>query len=106
MVYLSFSADGSNHSKNFDETEDSADQQVQKYLNIGLELDLRTKSGSATKTESGLAYDGDWVWQDTYPNTNLNENTIGKAQYVRSAINAYENAIYSFATNDYWSINW
>ena len=89
----SFTADGSSHSKNFDETADSADQQVQKYLNIGLELDLRTKSGCATKTESALAYDGDWVWQNAYPNTSLNENTIGKAQYVRSAINAYDSFI-------------
>ena len=89
-----FTADGSSHSKNFDETEGSADQKIQKeVLQIGLELDLRTKSGSASKTESGLAYDGDWVWEDTYPNTNLNENTIGKAQYVRSAINAYDSFI-------------
>lgn len=89
-----FTADNNRHSKNFDEAEDSADQKIQKeVLNIGLELDLRTKSGCATKTESALAYDGEWVWQNAYPNTTLNENTIGKAQYVRSAINAYDSFI-------------
>ena len=89
-----FTADGSSHSKNFNVAEDSADQKVQKeVLNIGLEIDLRTKSGCASKTESALAFDGDWVWENTYPNTDKNENDIGRAQYVRSAINAYDSFI-------------
>ena len=89
-----FTADGSSHSKNFNVAEDSADQKIQKeVLNIGLEIDLRTKSGCASKTESALAYDGEWVWQNAYPNTDKNENDIGRAQYVRSAINAYDSFI-------------
>ena len=89
-----FTADGSSHSKNFDATEGSADQKVQQeVLQIGLELDLRTKSGSATKVDSGLAYDGEWIWENTYPNTDKNTNDEGKAQYVRSAINAYDSFI-------------
>ena len=89
-----FTADGSSHSKNFDANEGSADQKVQQeVLNIGLEIDLRTKSGSATMTESALAYDGDWIWENTYPNADKNENVDGKAQYVRCAINAYDSFI-------------
>ena len=89
-----FTADGSSHSKNFDASEGSADQKVQKeVLNIGLEIDLRTKSGSATMTESALAYDGEWIWSNTYPNADKNDNVDGKAQYVRCAINAYDSFI-------------
>ena len=89
-----FTADGSSHSKNFNVDENSAEQKVQKeVLNIGLELDFRTKSGCASKTESALAYDGDWVWENTYPNKDLNSNDNGRAQYVRSAINAYDSFI-------------
>ena len=89
-----FTADGSSHSKNFDASEGSADQKVQQeVLQIGLELDLRTKSGSANKVDSGLAYDGDWIWENTYPNADKNSNDDGKAQYVRSAINAYDSFI-------------
>lgn len=84
-------ADGQTRGANYDQTENSVDQKNEKeIMNIGLELDLRTKSGCGTKTESAFAYDGDWVWENTYPNTNLNENTIGKAQYVRCAINSYD----------------
>ena len=89
-----FSDGSSSHSKNFDVSENSAEQMVQKeVLNIGLELDFRTKSGCASKTESALAYDGDWVWENTYPNKDLNSNDNGRAQYVRSAINAYDSFI-------------
>ena len=86
-----FSDGSSSHSKNFNVDENSAEQKVQKeVLNIGLELDFRTKSGCASKTESALAYDGEWVWENTYPNKDLNTNDNGRAQYVRSAINAYD----------------
>ena len=89
-----FSDGSSSHSKNFNVDENSAEQKVQKeVLNIGLELDFRTKSGCASKTESALAYDGDWVWENTYPNKDLNSNDNGRAQYVRSAINAYDSFI-------------
>ena len=89
-----FSDGSSSHSKNFNVDENSAEQKVQKeVLNIGLELDFRTKSGCASKTESALAYDGEWVWENTYPNKDLNTNDNGRAQYVRSAINAYDSFI-------------
>ena len=84
-------ADGQTRQTNYDQTENSADQIAeQEVMNIGLELDLRTKSGCGNKTESAFAYDGDWVWENTYPNTTLNENTNGRAQYVRCAINSYD----------------
>ena len=89
-----FSDGSSSHSKNFNVDENSAEQKVQKeVLNIGLELDFRTKSGCASKIESALAYDGEWVWENTYPNKDLNTNDNGRAQYVRSAINAYDSFI-------------
>ena len=84
-------ADGQTRSTNYDQTPDSASQKAEKEaMNIGLELDLRTKSGCGNKTESAIAYDGDWVWENTYPNTDLNSNENGRAQYVRCAINAYD----------------
>ena len=86
--------DGSNrHSKNWTD----AAQEVQKdVLNIGLELDLRTKSGSGSMTESNLDWEGEWEQPNT--NTNLaNQASLGnvnkKAQYVRCAINSYDSFI-------------
>ena len=84
-------ADGQTRGANYDQAEDSVDQKNEKeIMNIGLELDLRTKSGCGTKTESAFAYDGNWVWENTYPNKDLNENSKGRAQYVRCAINSYD----------------
>ena len=82
--------DGTNrHSANWSD----AAQQVQKdVLNIGLELDLRTTSGSGNMTQSPLEYEGDWEFSDTYPNAS-NENTNNRAQYVRSSINSYDGLI-------------
>ena len=50
-----FNDGGNSHSANWTGKDAEAGQQVQKeVLNIGLELDLRTKSGSGTMTESAL----------------------------------------------------
>ena len=82
--------DGSNrHSKNWT---DAAQEVQTSTLNIGLELDLRTKSGSGNMTESPLAFDGDWEFENTYPNPSK-ENANGRAQYVRCAINSYDSLI-------------
>ena len=89
-----FSDGGNQHSANWTGKDAEAGQQVQRdVLNIGLELDLRTKSGSGNMTESQLEYNGAWNFQNTYPNTDKNENTDGKAQYVRCAINSYDSFI-------------
>lgn len=70
--------DGSNrHSKNWTD----AAQVVQKeVLNIGLELDLRTKSGSGNMVQSPLEYDGEG-------------NSDGRAEYKRCSINSYDKFI-------------
>ena len=92
MAVAAFSDGGNRHSANWTD----AAQEVQKdVLNIGLELDLRTKSGSNSMTESPLEFEGDWLSEPydgaaLYPNTNTsNEN--GRAQYVRCAINSFHN---------------
>ena len=86
MAVEAFTDGANRHSKNWSD----AVQEVQKdVLNIGLELDLRTKSGSGNMTESPLEFDGDWGFPDAYPNKTDN-NANGRAQYVRSAINSFD----------------
>lgn len=85
-------ADGSNqHSANWSD----AAQKVQKeVMNIGLELDLRTKSGSGNMTESPLEWEGDWEAENYNPAlSQYTENTNHRAQYVRSAINSFDSFI-------------
>ena len=84
--------DGSNsHSANWSD----AAQKVQKeVMNIGLELDLRTKSGSGNMTESPLEWEGDWEATNYNPAlTSYTSNTNNRAQYVRSAINSFHQFI-------------
>ena len=90
MAVAAFNDSGNQHSKNW--TEEA--QEVQKdVMNIGLELDLRTKSGSNSMVESPLEFEGDWNFQDTYPNADKNSNDDHKAQYVRCAINSFDKFI-------------
>ena len=90
MAVSAFSDGGNQHSANWS---DAAQAVQTSTLNIGLELDLRTKSGSNSMTESPLAYEGDWNFSNTYPNANANSNTNNKAQYVRCAINSYDSLL-------------
>ena len=90
MAVSAFSDGGNQHSANWS---DAAQAVQTSTLNIGLELDLRTKSGSNSMTESPLTYEGDWNFSNTYPNANANSNTNNKAQYVRCAINSYDSLL-------------
>ena len=92
-----FNDGGNSHSANWTGADEEAGQKVQEeVMNIGLELDLRTKSGSGSMTESALNWEGDWE----APNYNapLNDiieagNVNGKAEYVRCAINSFDKFI-------------
>ena len=90
MAVKAFTDGANRHSANWS---DAAQQVQEEVLNIGLELDLRTKSGSGNMTESPLNFDGEWNFQNTYPNKDKNSNDDGKAQYVRCAINSYDSLI-------------
>ena len=91
MAPEAFSDGGNRHSANW--TEEA--QRVQKeVMNIGLELDLRTKSGSGSMTESPLEWEGDWEAPNYNPAlTQFTENTKNRAQYVRSPIQAFDSFI-------------
>lgn len=92
-----FSDGGNSHSANWTGKDEEAGQAVQEeIMNIGLELDLRTKSGSGSMTESALNWEGEWA----APNYNADLDAVteagnvnGKAQYVRCAINSFHNFI-------------
>ncbi len=92
-----FQDGSSGHSANWTGVDAEAGQAVQEdVMNIGLELDLRTKSGSGSMTESALNWEGEWE----APNYNADLNAVteagnvnGKAQYVRCAINSFHNFI-------------
>jgi len=84
----SFTADGSSHSANYT---DEGRRVQRDILKIGLELDLRTKSGCASMTQSALEWEGEWEAPNYNPAlTSFTTNTNGRAQYVRSAANAYD----------------
>ena len=96
MAPKAFNDGGNSHSKNWTD----AAQEVQKdVMKIGLELDLRTKSGSGSMTGSPLAWEGEWAAPNH--NTTLDEaiaagNKEGeeaRAQYVRCAINSFDKFI-------------
>ena len=92
-----FQDGSSGHSANWTGEDAEAGQAVQEdVMNIGLELDLRTKSGSGSMTESALNWEGEWA----APNYNNELETVteagnvnGKAQYVRCAINSFHKFI-------------
>ena len=89
--------EGGSHGANWTGKDAEAGQKVQEeVMKIGLELDLRTKSGSNNSTKSELNWDGEWQQENKNPNlqqvTELG-NTDGKAQYVRCAINSYDSFI-------------
>ena len=86
-----FTDGGNSHSANWND----AGKKVQKeVMNIGLELDLRTKSGSGSMTQSALEWEGEWEAPNYNPAlTSYTSNTNGRAQYVRSAANAYNDFI-------------
>ena len=91
MAVSAFNDGGNSHSANWTE----AAQKVQKeVMNIGLELDLRTKSGSGNMTESPLEWEGEWEAENYNPAlTQYTSNTNNRAQYVRSAINSFDSFI-------------
>ena len=96
MAVEAFSDGGNRHSANWSD----AAQKVQKeVMNIGLELDLRTKSGSGSMTESPLEWEGEWEALNYNPalvNVTNNGNGVDgkyRAQYVRSAINSFDSFI-------------
>ena len=92
-----FNDNGNQHNANWTGADAEAGQQVQEdVMNIGLELDLRTKSGSGSMTESALNWEGEWAAPNY--NNELEEvteagNVNGKAQYVRCAINSFHKFI-------------
>ena len=92
-----FSDGGNSHSANWTGKDAEAGQKVQEeVLNIGLELDLRTKSGSGSMTASSLNWQGEWAQPNKNPSlatVAAAGNTDGKAQYVRCSINSYDSFI-------------
>ncbi len=90
MAPEAFSDGGNRHSANWTEAAQKVQEEV---MNIGLELDLRTKSGSGNMTESPLNWEGEWEAPNYNPALTATENTNGKAQYVRSAINSFDSFI-------------
>ncbi len=90
MAPAAFTDGGNRHSANWTEAAQKVQEEV---MNIGLELDLRTKSGSGNMTESPLNWEGDWEAPNYNPALTATENTNGKAQYVRSAINSFDSFI-------------
>ena len=91
MAPEAFSDGGNRHSANWTEAAQKVQEEV---MNIGLELDLRTKSGSGNMTESPLNWEGEWEAPNYNPAlTDKTENVNGKAQYVRSAINSFDSFI-------------
>ena len=92
-----FSDGGNQHSANWTGKDAEAGQKVQEeVLNIGLELDLRTKSGSGSMTKSELNWQGEWAQENKNPSLAAVAeagNTEGKAQYVRCSINSYDSFI-------------
>ena len=89
-----FSDGGNQHSANWTGDNEIAGQAVQEdVMNIGLELDLRTKSGSGSMTESPLNWEGDWEAPNYNPALTATTNENGKAQYVRCAINSFDSFI-------------
>ena len=92
-----FSDGGNSHSANWTGKDAEAGQKVQEeVLNIGLELDLRTKSGSGSMTASELNWEGEWKQENKNPslaNVAAAGNVNGKAQYVRCSINSYDSFI-------------
>ena len=92
-----FSDGGNSHSANWTGKDAEAAQKVQEeVLNIGLELDLRTKSGSGSMTKSELNWQGEWKQENKNPSlASVAEagNVDGKAQYVRCSINSYDSFI-------------
>ena len=92
-----FTDGGNSHSANWTGKDAEAGQKVQEeILNIGLELDLRTKSGCGSMTESALNWDGEWQQENKNPalqTVAAAGNVNGKAQYVRCAINSYDSFI-------------
>ena len=93
MAPKAFNDGGNSHSKNWTDAAQAVQEDV---MNIGLELDLRTKSGSGSMTASPLNWDGEWQapnYNSTLNNVNEAGNTDGKAQYVRCAINSFDKFI-------------
>ena len=93
MAVKAFSDGGNQHSKNWTDAAQTVQEDV---MNIGLELDLRTKSGSGTMKESPLNWQGEWAQPNYNPAlTTVTEagNVNGKAQYVRCAINSFDSFI-------------
>ena len=92
-----FSDGGNSHSANWTGKDAEAGQKVQEeVLNIGLELDLRTKSGSGSMTASELNWEGEWKQENKNPSlatVAAAGNVNGKAQYVRCSINSYDSFI-------------
>ena len=92
-----FNDSGNQHSANWTGKDAEAGQKVQEeVLNIGLELDLRTKSGSGSMTKSELNWEGEWAQPNLNPSlASVAEagNVDGKAQYVRCSINSYDSFI-------------
>ena len=92
-----FSDGGNSHSANWTGKDAEAGQKVQEeVLNIGLELDLRTKSGSGSMTASALNWEGEWAQPNLNPSLAAVAeagNVDGKAQYVRCSINSYDSFI-------------
>ena len=90
MAVKAFSDGGNQHSANWSEDAQKVQEEV---MQIGLELDLRTKSGSGSMTESPLNWDGDWEAPNLNPDLTATTNENGKAQYVRCAINSFDSFI-------------
>ena len=90
MAPTAFSDGGNQHSANWS---DAAQQVQEEVMQIGLELDLRTKSGSGNMTESPLNWEGDWEAPNLNPALTATTNENGKAQYVRCAINSFDKFI-------------
>lgn len=90
MAPKAFSDGGNQHSANWS---DEAQKVQEEVMQIGLELDLRTKSGSGSMTESPLNWEGDWEAPNYNPALTATTNENGKAQYVRCAINSFDSFI-------------
>ena len=90
MAVKAFSDGGNSHSANWS---DEAQKVQEEVMQIGLELDLRTKSGSGSMTESPLNWEGDWEAPNLNPALTATSNDNGKAQYVRCAINSFDSFI-------------